>query len=771
MIGSLMTRPRRRALAAFGLGVALAGLAATRPAAAEAAATTVRLPLEPEQLNLNGGLAATSARLHLPDTLEVVGAHLVLGYANALAVEPTGSSLRLSANGEPLADLPLVAAQGVVQAEVDVPPAVFHPGANRLGFRASQRHRVACTRAAFEELWTRIDPASSYLELKVVPRPGSLVLSDLDSVLAASFYDHEPLTVLTTRALGDVAVLELGGLVAEGVALRRGRRPLEVRSTRLAPGTVASTLAALRGQNVVVLGRLEELAPLLPAPPPTGAAAGLIALQPLAADPQHVAILVAGNDDQAIRRAAEVFRARDTAWPQAAAMAVGFAPLPAAAPKTEALEGGRTVTLAELGYVAQDLPLSYTGTIELELDLPEDYYAGDGQRVVLDLNLAYGAGLAPTSALIVRVNGAPWNMLRLDRSDGALIDGTRLELPMGLFAPGPNRIGLQPILHPGDQALCARLGSQPMFSLFDDSKILVPGFARLTRQPDLKLFAATAFPYGTGAADRAELVALRPDAATIAAAWTLRAKLAQQQGGPLAGLVSSFGPAGGDRHLLVVGAAVDLPAALTQAAPMVLTALPVTAAADSGPAAADAGPGAQIPEARALWSQRLLGTGAGETEGVVGTLTRWLVDIARAGPPPGTPADAVQLPGLTAGGDAGALVAFRSPFAPARTVTVLTAADEQTLGTALARVIEPGAWRQLEGDTAVWGGAPGQVVSRRLGERYVIEPPATSPRALWLLWRTWMAKQPGYWLALVFAIIAGLSAATGLLLRQRAAGR
>ncbi len=509
----------------------------------------------------------------------------------------------------------------------------------------------------------------------------------------------------------------------------------------------------------------------MPAAPPTGAAAGLIAFQPLPADPQHVAILIAGDDDQAIRRAAEVFRARDTAWPQAAAMAVGFAPLPAAAPTTDVVEGGGAVTLAELGYVAQDLPLNYTGTIELELDLPEDYYAGDGQRIVLDLNLAYGAGLAPTSALVVRVNGAPWNMLRLDQSDGALVDGTKIELPMGLFAPGPNRIGLQPILHPGDQALCARLGSQPMFSLFDDSRVLVPAFARLTRQPDLKLFAATAFPYGSGAVGEAELVALRPDAATVGAAWTLRGKLAQQHGGPLAGLASSFGPPGGDRHLLVVGAAVDLPAALAQAAPMPLAARPVIAGADSRPAPAEANAGARTPAARALWSQRLLATGAGEDQGVVGTMTRWLVNIARAGAPPGTTARPVELPGLTAGGDAGALVAFRSPFAPERTVTVLTAADERALGNAVARVIEPGTWRQLEGDTAVWGGTLEQVVSRRLADRYVIEPLATSPRDLWLLWRTWMAERPAYWLVLVFATIASLSAATGMLLRRRAAGR
>ncbi len=762
MSGPLMTRPRRRALATFGLGVVLAAGVATGPAAADRPMSVLRLPIEPQQSDLDGGLAATAAEVHLPRTLAVVGAHLVLGYANALAVEPTGSSLRLSANGEPLADLPLVAAQGVVQADVEVPPALFRSGANVFGFRVVQHHRLDCTRRAFEELWTRIDAASSYLELQVVPRPGSLLLSNLDSVLAASVYDHEPLAVLTTPALSDPVVLEVGGLVVEGVALRRGTRPLEVRHVRLAPGSAASALTALRGQNVVVLGRLDELARMLPDPLPAAATNGLLAVLPLPADPQHVAIVVAGGDEQAIRRAAEVFRAKATAWPEAAAMAVGFAPLPAGAPPPATVEGGRPTTLAELGYASQDLPLDYTGTIEVPLTLPEDYYAGDGQRIVLDLNLAYGAGLAPTSALVVRVNGAPWNMLRLDRSDGALIDGTRIELPMGLFAPGANRIGLQPILHPADGALCARLGGQPMFSLFDDSRILVPAFAHLTRQPDLKLFATTAFPYGGSAAGETELVALRPDAATSGPPGRCAASSHKRAGAPLAGLVSSFGPPAGDRHLLVIGAAADLPAALVRAAPIPLMPHPATgdeaparapvrqASADGAPTPADA----RTPEVRSQWAQRLLADGAGADDGVVGTVTRWLIRIARAAPSSPAPAGRVDLPGLTAGSGEGALVAFRSPFAPDRTVTVLTAEDEGALGGAVPRMIEPSTWRRLEGDAAVWGAPSDPVVSRRLGETYLIAPLDTSLRQLWLLWRTWMAEQPAYWLAFVFATIA-----------------
>ena len=78
---------------------------------------------------------------------------------------------------------------------------------------------------------------------------------------------------------------------------------------------------------------------------------------------------------------------------------------------------------------------------------------------------------------------------------------------MGMFNPGRNRIAFEPLLHPADAETCRAIGDQPMFTLFDDSRIEVPRFARLARQPDLRLFADRGFPYtaagpGHDAADR-----------------------------------------------------------------------------------------------------------------------------------------------------------------------------------------------------------------------------------------------------------------------------
>ena len=73
-------------------------------------------------------------------------------------------------NGEPLVELPLVATQGTISADIDIPARLLAAGVNTLSLRARQHHRVGCDRAAFSELWTRLDPAGSYLELDLAPR-------------------------------------------------------------------------------------------------------------------------------------------------------------------------------------------------------------------------------------------------------------------------------------------------------------------------------------------------------------------------------------------------------------------------------------------------------------------------------------------------------------------------------------------------------------------------------------------------------------------------
>jgi cellulose synthase operon protein B len=374
---------------------------------------------------------------------------------------------------------------------------------------------------------------------------------------------------------------------------------------------------------------------------------------------------------------------------------------------------------------------------------------------------------------VIRVNGAPWNMLRLDRSGGEIVDGARVELPMGLFRPGPNVIGFQPILHPGDRGPCAGRGEQAMFSLFDDSRIRVPAFAHLARQPDLALFAATGYPYGDE--HGIELMLAERTSQTLAAAWTLRGKLAQQRRAPLPEVVTLNRLGSPGRHLLVVGSTRNLPERILDASPFPLRQL-APAGADEAPAAREGTPPAAIAgpmagraqEARAHWSQRLQVGSGRERDGLLVALTGWLVRMARAVPvaPQPEPPAFEELAALGGGQQAGTMAAFASPFAPDRTLTLVTAPDPEAVADTVALLVQPTVWSRLEGDVTVWDER--SVLSHRVAEPFLVAPVDRSLLHLWLLWRSYMAENPGHWLILVAVLLTSLTAVTGALLRQRA---
>ena len=763
----------------------LFGLSLMAGAAGSGWAATVveeRIELTFAETDLHGGLDSIETPIYLPPSASIASARLVLGYANALAVEPEGSGLRLSLNGEALADLPLVATQGVLSAEIEIPPGALRPGPNLLKLTSRPKHRLECTRSAFEELWTRVEPAASYLELRYARSDDQPVLRDLDGLLASSRFDGETVTVVTRRPLDNAMVLQWGGVMAEAVALRRGQRPVTIKSAVLAGRSArgARWLTGADGHQLAV-GTLDELRGLLPATLPDGAAHGLIAVQRLPGDSGRLGIVVSGATDTAVSRAAAHLRAPGTDWPASPTLALAPGlPDPAIdGRQVSSLDPG-TLALSTLGYATRDLPISYTETINVPLHLPDDYYAGDGQRIELLLDFAYSAGLAPTSALIIRVNGAPWNMLRLDQPTGGMVEGAKVELPMGLFHPGENVIGFEPLLHLEEPADCGFFDDQPMFSLFDGSRIQVPEFARLARQPSLSLFASSAFPYGGSAESTRMLVGSR-DAATVAAAWTLRGKLAQRRGAPLVGLTSSFEPGPTERHLLVVAPKNALPEEFERAVPFGLHA-PSRRPAGAGQAAEVeprdeeaqrpvAGLGPEVAETeleRERWTRRLMVGRSGQDGDFLSAMTGWIIRMAGAVPVVG-PSATADHDGMVAFGEreaTGALVAFRSPFAADRTVTIVTAKDAASLGRTVDAMVEPAVWNQLDGDVSLLNPDSGAVVHYSVAAPYVVGALDASPSHLLLLWRTFMARHQGHWLLLVLGAIAALSLVTGLALRR-----
>lgn len=732
-----------------------------------AASDTLRIPLPFERTDLSGGFSATRARVHLPPGLAVRRARLVVGYANTLAGDPRFSTLEVIADGRPLVRLPLVGAQEPIEAEIDVPSRLISTGQVELQIVARQRHRAACSRESHEQLWARLDPEPSALELEVDVEGSTRSLAGLEALLANSLIDRRTLQIATRRPVDDVEVLAWGGLASEAIALRRPARQLPIRHVRFPASERDDAAAITRDDPVLFIGTFDELAGLLPANLPAGANQGLIALLERDGPPGTFALAVTGRDPAAVRAALGALGA-PRAWPDGSLAAVPRLP-PADVPpasRHQPVTPGETA-LRELGYTSRDLPLGFTGTLEVPFVMPNDSYAGDGQRVTVRLDFAYGAGLAPNSALIVRVNGAPWNRLKLDDPAGAIVEGAAVDLPMGLFAPGPNVIGFEPVLHPGGKKLCGVVGDQPMFSLFESSRIEVPRFARLAHQPDLRLFGATGFPYGDRDVEP-ELILGSGDPLTIAAAWMLRGRLAAARGRALGDLRTSFGSGGGGRDLLFVGAVPDLPQAVVSDAPVPLLALIERRVAAAGPVAPGTAGEPGSEPARLSWEQRLGINAAPSYQDRISRLADRIISAARAMPA----VDDALIPfeELYPGdehGRAGTLLAFRSPFDPERTATVFTATSRSALAVAANDLVRPPVWDRLEGDLSVWGPDGSSVRSRRVAPVFLASPIDWSAEQLILFGRAHLARNPTHWLVLVFGLLGLLAGATALVLRRR----
>uniref|UniRef100_UPI001356A852 cellulose biosynthesis cyclic di-GMP-binding regulatory protein BcsB n=1 Tax=Geminicoccus flavidas TaxID=2506407 RepID=UPI001356A852 len=562
------------------------------------------IPLLAHDLDLHGSRNEAVVPFNLAPGEEFTGATLALSYSNALAVLPDRSRLALTLNGKPLTDLPLVGAQGAAGAEIGLPPGLFRTGRNELGVTLAQTHRLACSRERFGELWTKLKRNGTSLALHR-PGPRAAVTGDgLVGLLSASAYDQEPLAIATAASLAGPAGVELGARVAQAVALVRGDRPLPVAALPFE----SLEWPALHGRNHVLLGQIDEFRDLLDPASLAELAAERMLVRRLPGDPDHLAILFAGEDTAAVGRAVEGF--------------VAGAARPLDPPPLPEIDGGAVLTLAELGFRTRELPLGVTEPLDLTFRLPASFYAADGQRLELALNYAYAGGLQPTSALVIEVNGISANMIRLDDPRGRIVDGARVGLTLGMFHPGVNRISIYPMLDPASAKACD--STAPMLSLFQDSRITMPDFARLTHGGQLYDLVDDAFPYGEEPA--AVMVSAR-DPAALGAAWTFLGKLAQRRGEVLDRL--SFVPPGSMpiEHLIAVGTADELSPSLVARLDLPWTetaeppAVPVAAGAATTPVAAS------VPDPRAEWQSRI-GPEAGE--GLLERLRRLIVSAADA---------------------------------------------------------------------------------------------------------------------------------------------
>lgn len=545
------------------------------------------------EITLHGETETVALRAVLPPVVGLTSVVLALTYENGIDILPEKGSMSVYINGSPVADLPLSAFKGPVNASITLPASLMRPGENQIVFQTNAQHRAICTVRGTYDLWARVNLAASSLTLVSeggVPAPDLAMLRQL---LVAADRAREPLAIIHPGSEIDADHLGWGAMVAQSYGLLLGDQtprvaavPVQSAAQSAAqPGVPTSaqppkpagtgapsleTLALPGGKNVLI-GTRDRIAPLLGEARAAAITGPFLAVYPLPASGGGSFVAVASGRtqqevDQAVMRLADVSRP----LPTQSAMIVTDAAPPAPLPHPPVQAEGR-YRLSELGFqTVQHSGYRYAG--RFTLTLPTGFAPVSDRSILFHVNAAFEGNLGPGAVLNVRVNGKSAGAIEIDKRSSGVIDNGEMPLPMAMFRPGPNVIEVEAELPPAGGTDCVFAVRRPTFSLHDSSSIEIPGFARLVTLPSLGGFANTAYPYGgiAGGEPAApfDLVVVGREPAWFGAAWSLTARLAQRAGDLMAVVPYTGWDGAPDDNALIVGPVAALPQAVFASSPL-----------------------------------------------------------------------------------------------------------------------------------------------------------------------------------------------------------
>ena len=713
--------------------------------------------------------------LPTPQHGAVESAFLRLSYMNSAPLAADRSQFLVDFNGQALAELPLTAGKSPVSVEVTLPSNLFLADSNKLRFSIDQQHVNGCDAESLSALWTSVDPLNSYVVLETSGALAPVVLNSIEAPYGAFLAPGAPVAIMTVSEETNEAKVRTGSLVAQGIALRTGGRPTDFLSVAVEPAAAEDVeethFPGLWGNGVaenahVLLGTKRELRDVV-APSVLQRINGpFLGLLPLGSVPGKNLLIVSGQTDREVLIAASRFADVSQPLPDTATAVVE--PLPQRETERQAfMTAGEQYAFDELAFSKDNLGLGTEPRTTVSFVLPPDFYAKDNRSAELELNYAYTGGLAADSLVNVAVNGKYATSVQLPNDQGDIIHNQSVEVPLRLLKGGRNELSFEPVLSAEAPEACfAVAGTDSRIGIFGDSTIEVPKFARVLRMPELGNLSAAAFPFAMAEFGDSQVVAAAADPATIGAVWTLVAKLAQVAGEPLLDLGYTFDASATTGHALVVGALPDIDRLLLAQAPIDVAAIanllvkPPTSGTPlvTTEAEQDLGTGD-----RSLWEQRLAADNwfkADKNVRQAGALDGFRSDlrsqVARLGPLGSIFDDVAEAPlNLSEDQNLDAFaVAYESPFAAERVLTIVTARDANILQRATSELVRPILWEELGGDFSLWSTQPHEMFTTRAGNGFSVAsvgPTAFEQKRLML--NSYMAERPFLWLAAVLVAL------------------
>jgi hypothetical protein len=666
------------------------------PTEYQTVAPLAKLRAQPGPIVLRGAHAFDRVAFPLAPNVRVTGATLRLLHNSSLGLLEAPSHLKITQNDLTIAQIP-AAQQPVSSAtEIDLDPLAFLGGYNRVGFEAVQRYTYDCQTLDAPELWTEIDALRSELSLVYERERFDERLSDLDRIFSPGIGGLRRLSIVTGTAEPTTAQAKWGALAAQAMAVRMGYRLPEIKHRVAEPTDQAPVQPSPVGKlartgppdnDMIVVGTLEELAPVLTLSEQEIDTAYL-EIGPSPEDPTRFVIVATGPTEADVQRAVTALGLMNFPFADSRTAKIPEIDLAEGLPAAQrpALQPGAVYDFRDLGF--QDTTVRGDGThrLEVNFDLPAGLYLPEDADARLWLDFAYGAGLQERSVINVSVNGTFYEAIPLEAAEGALVPGYMLDLPARAFRGGGNTLEIDVEMAGAAGESCAQhTDGNLIFSLQDSSRFAFPPADRYAALPDFRLFGRAGFPY-LDQDDPSYAVRLTDRSGeTLAAAWTVLARLSQIDGSLSLDAHFTFGDDTEGRHTLVFGPADTLPEELRGSGELTVGQPGTTA---SGVPQGDRGrtPRPASDSRPGYWGQLMRDLGLG----------------APGEPRPLPDRAATRIVQITDLGRNGLLLGREDAEQPDRLVSIVTSSSAPRLLTNVRELVEPEVWSQLSGSAVIW---------------------------------------------------------------------
>lgn len=610
-------------------------------------------------MRLNGASATETLGLAIAPQAHIKSARLVIRHVSGRGQASADAHLRLAINQNFVAQLDAATSLTAAMDEITLDPRLFRPGFNQLAFDAVQRYTFECQDPTAAELWTDIDTVRSEVEIIYTRRPFVAGLADLDAFLSPGLGGVESLIIATGGADLTEDQLAWGALLSQAVANHLDFRLPEINHVQISSeGDDELNLliadADLEAQSdLILVGTFDEIGHSIAIDPASVAPdEGYLDLLPSPYDPSRFLLVVSGHTPEAVSLAVDAIALASFPFADDHETRITALDAPEGVTLSDKapLQTGVAYSFADLGYETQSFLGEASARMDIDLKLPPDTYFADDDLITLSLDFAYGAGLNHKSVLNVFVNGSFRSAISLQNPQGEAASGYEVRLPARAFKPGQNRISLEAELSKDQQGACAARNDRHLAFMVENSSLVrLPNAKRFVELPNLKTLSESGFPYTKVSEQPFTVRVADTSSETVAAAWTLVARLAQINGDEFRGVDFRFDNEPGNTHTLLIG--------------------PRRALSD-------------------------LSTSSMRLQADASTLVR-VGDRAAL-------KDKVATSQITSLGRNGLLMSGENPVAADTLLTVLTAQSSADLLSATRNLVRPSHWYQLEGSNAVW---------------------------------------------------------------------